>query len=420
MMTRDEGGPTVSTQQAVGARTQELLALAERYAAHNYHPLPVVIAEGEGSWVTDVEGNRYLDMLSAYSALNFGHRHPRLVAAAHRQLDTLTLTSRAFHNDTFPVFCRDLAELAGKDMVLTMNTGAEAVETAVKTARRWGYDVKGVAPDRAKIVVADGNFHGWTVTIVSFSDDPSAKDGFGPFTPGFVSVPYGDLEALRAAIDDDTVAFLVEPIQGEAGVVLPPDGYLRGARELCSERGVLLMVDEIQSGLARTGPTFACMHEDVVPDVFIVGKALGGGIMPLSAVVADREVLGVFRPGEHGSTFGGNPLACAIGIEVIDLLRTGEVQRNSAELGAWLLAELRAARIPTVTEVRGRGLWIGIDLAPGAGTARAACERLMTRGILAKDTHGSTIRLAPPLVIERGDLEWALERLLDVLRTAAA
>ena len=420
MMTRDEGGTTVSTQQAIGARTQELLALADRHAAHNYHPLPVVIAEGQGSWVTDVEGNRYLDMLSAYSALNFGHRHPRLVAAAHRQLDTLTLTSRAFHNDTFPVFCRDLAELAGKDMVLTMNTGAEAVETAVKTARRWGYDVKGVAPDRAKIVVADGNFHGRTVTIVSFSDDPSAKDGFGPFTPGFVSVPYGDLEALRAAIDDDTVAFLVEPIQGEAGVVLPPDGYLRGARELCSERGVLLMVDEIQSGLARTGPTFACMHEDVAPDVFIVGKALGGGIMPLSAVVADREVLGVFRPGEHGSTFGGNPLACAIGIEVIDLLRTGEVQRNSAELGAWLLEELRAARIPTVTEVRGRGLWIGIDLAPGAGTARAACERLMTRGILAKDTHESTIRLAPPLVIERGDLEWALERLLDVLRTAAA
>jgi ornithine--oxo-acid transaminase len=420
MMTRDEGGTTVSTQQAIGARTQELLALADRHAAHNYHPLPVVIAEGQGSWVTDVEGNRYLDMLSAYSALNFGHRHPRLVAAAHRQLDTLTLTSRAFHNDTFPIFCRDLAELAGKDMVLTMNTGAEAVETAVKTARRWGYDVKGVAPDRAKIVVADGNFHGRTVTIVSFSDDPSAKDGFGPFTPGFVSVPYGDLEALRAAIDDDTVAFLVEPIQGEAGVVLPPDGYLRGARELCSERGVLLMVDEIQSGLARTGPTFACMHEDVIPDVFIVGKALGGGIMPLSAVVADREVLGVFRPGEHGSTFGGNPLACAIGIEVIDLLRAGEMQRNSAELGAWLLQELRAARIPTVTEVRGRGLWIGIDLAPGAGTARAACERLMTRGILAKDTHESTIRLAPPLVIERGDLEWALERLLDVLRTAAA
>jgi ornithine--oxo-acid transaminase len=410
----------VSTDQSVGARTHELLELAERYAARNYNPLPVVIARGEGSWVTDVEGNRYLDMLSAYSALNFGHRHPRLVKAARRQLDALTLTSRAFHNDTFPVFCRDLAELAGKDMVLTMNTGAEAVETAIKTARRWGYDVKGVAPDRAKIVVADGNFHGRTVTIVSFSDDPSARDRFGPFTPGFVSVPYGDLGPLRDAIDDDTVAFLVEPIQGEAGVVVPPDGYLRGARELCSERGVLLMADEIQSGLARTGQTFACMYEDVVPDVYVLGKALGGGIMPLSAVVADREVLGVFRPGEHGSTFGGNPLACAIGIEVIDLLRTGEFQRNSADLGAWLLEEVRSARIPSVTEVRGRGLWIGIDLAPGAGTARAACERLMARGILAKDTHERTIRLAPPLVIERGELEWALERLIDALGLAAA
>jgi ornithine--oxo-acid transaminase len=410
----------VSTDQAVGARTQELLSLAERHAARNYHPLPVVIAEGEGSWVTDVEGNRYLDMLSAYSALNFGHRHPRLVAAARRQLDTLTLTSRAFHNDTFPIFCRDLAELSGKDMVLTMNTGAEAVETAIKTARRWGYDVKGVAPDRAKIVVADGNFHGRTVTIVSFSDDPSARTGFGPFTPGFVNVPYGDLDALCEAIDEDTVAFLVEPIQGEAGVVLPPDGYLRSARELCSERGVLLVTDEIQSGLGRTGTTFASEHEGVIPDMYVLGKALGGGIMPLSAVVADRDVLGVFRPGEHGSTFGGNPLACAIGIEVIDMLRAGEVQRNSAVLGGWLLDELRSADLPTVAEVRGRGLWIGIDLVPGAGTARAACERLMDRGILAKDTHESTIRLAPPLVIERPDLEWALERIVDVLGTAAA
>jgi ornithine--oxo-acid transaminase len=422
---REGAGSTVSTDQAVGGRvaggrTHELIELAERYAASNYHPLPVVIAQGEGSWVTDVEGNRYLDMLSAYSALNFGHRHPRLVEAARRQLDALTLTSRAFHNDTFPIFCRDLAELAGKDMVLTMNTGAEAVETAIKTARRWGYDVKGVAPDRAKIVVAGGNFHGRTVTIVSLSDDPSARGGFGPFTPGFVSVPYGDLDALRRAIDDDTVAFLVEPIQGEAGVVVPPDGYLRGARELCSERGVLLIADEIQSGLGRTGTTFASEHEGVVPDVYVLGKALGGGIMPLSAVVADRGILGVFRPGEHGSTFGGNPLACAIGIEVIDMLGSGEFQRNSAELGAWLLDEVRNAGIPAVTEVRGRGLWIGIDLAPGAGTARAACERLMARGILAKDTHESTIRLAPPLVIERGELEWALERLVEVLGTAAA
>jgi ornithine--oxo-acid transaminase len=407
----------MSTDQAADTRTEELLALAERYAAHNYHPLPVVIAEADGAWVTDVEGNRYLDMLAAYSALNFGHRHPRLVAAAHRQLDRLTLTSRAFHNDTFPVFCADLASLVGKDMVLAMNTGAEAVETAIKTARRWGYDVKGVAPDRAKIVVADGNFHGRTVTIVGFSTDPTAQAGFGPFTPGFEVVPYGDVEALRAAIDDDTVAFLVEPIQGEAGVIVPPDGYLRAARELCTERGVLLMADEIQSGLGRTGTTFAVEHEGVVPDVYILGKALGGGIMPLSAVVADRDVLGVFKPGEHGSTFGGNPLACAIGVEVIDLLREGTYQRASAELGAWLLQALRAADIPQVSEIRGRGLWIGIDLELGAGTARAACERLMQRGILAKDTHESTIRLAPPLCVTREDLGWALERIVDVIST---
>jgi ornithine--oxo-acid transaminase len=396
-------------------RTDELLELAERYAAHNYHPLPVVISEAEGAWVTDVEGKRYLDMLAAYSALNFGHRHPRLVEAAHRQLDRLTLTSRAFHNDMFPIFCRDLAALAGKDMVMTMNTGAEAVETAIKTARRWGYDVKGVAPDRAKIVVADGNFHGRTVTIVSFSTDTSARAGFGPYTPGFEVVPYGDVDALRAAIDDDTVAFLVEPIQGEAGVVIPPEGYLPAARELCTERGVLLIADEIQSGLGRTGTTFAVEHERVVPDVYVLGKALGGGIMPLSAVVADRDVLGLFKPGEHGSTFGGNPLACAIGIEVLDMLREGSYQHASADLGAWLLQALRDAVIPQVAEVRGRGLWIGIDLVPTAGTARAACERLMDLGILAKDTHESTIRLAPPLCVTRDNLEWALERVVDVL-----
>ena len=317
------------------------------------------------------------------------------------------------------MFCRDLASLAGKDMVLAMNTGAEAVETAIKTARRWGYDVKGVSPDRAKIIVADGNFHGRTVTIVGFSTDPTAQAGFGPFTPGFEVVPYGDVDALRAAIDDDTVAFLVEPIQGEAGVIVPPDGYLRAARELCTERGVLLMADEIQSGLGRTGTTFAVEHEGVVPDVYILGKALGGGIMPLSAVVADRDVLGVFKPGEHGSTFGGNPLACAIGIEVIDLLREGTYQRTSAELGAWLLQALRDAAVPQVSEIRGRGLWIGIDLEPGAGTARAACERLMRRGILAKDTHESTIRLAPPLCVTRENLEWSLERIVDVLSTAS-
>jgi ornithine--oxo-acid transaminase len=408
----------MSTDQAAGSRTEGLLALTDRVAAHNYHPLPVVIADAEGAWVTDVDGNRYLDMLAAYSALNFGHRHPRLVEAAKRQLDHVTLTSRAFHNELFGPFCEGLAELCGKDMVLTMNTGAEAVETAIKTARKWGYEVKGVAPDRAKIVVAEDNFHGRTTTIVSFSTDPDASRNFGPLTPGFEVVPYGDIEALRAAIDDDTVAFLVEPIQGEAGIIVPPDGYLRAARELCTQRNVLLMADEIQSGLGRTGTTFAVEHEGVVPDVYILGKALGGGIMPLSAVVADHDVLGVFTPGTHGSTFGGNPLACAVGIEVLDMLRTGEYQRRSAELGEWLIDALREAALPTVAEVRGRGLWVGIVLRPDAGTARASCERLMGQGILAKDTHETTIRLAPPLVIERDDLEWALERIEGVLASA--
>ena len=409
----------MSTDQAAATRTEEMIALAECHAARNYHPLPVVISEAEGAWVTDVEGKRYLDMLSAYSALNFGHRHPRLVAAAHAQLERLTLTGRAFHNDRFPVFCRDLSALTGKDMVLAMNSGAEAVETAIKTARRWGYEVRGVPAGRAKILVADGNFHGRTVTIVSFSTDATAQEGFGPFTPGFVTVPYGDVQALRDAIDDDTVAFLVEPIQGEAGVIVPPDGYLQAVRELCTERNVLLIADEIQSGLGRTGTTFATEHEAVVPDIYLLGKALGGGIMPLSAVVADRDVLGLFRPGEHGSTFGGNPLACAIGIEVIAMVETGEFQRRSAELGAWLLQALRDAEILAVSEIRGRGLWVGIDLNPGYGTARAACERLMERGILAKDTRDSTIRLAPPLVVSRDDLAWALERIVDALASAS-
>ncbi len=410
----------MTTDQTDSTRTEALLELAERYGAHNYHPLPVVIAEGEGAWVTDVEGRRYLDMLAAYSALNFGHRHPRLVAAAKEQLDRVTLTSRAFHSDAFGPFCEALAGLCGKDMVLTMNTGAEAVETAIKTARRWGYDAKGVAPGRAKILVAGGNFHGRTVTIVSFSSDRSAYAGFEPLTPGFQTVPYGDADSLAAAIDEDTVAFLVEPIQGEAGVIVPPEGYLRAVRSLCTERGVLLMADEIQSGLGRTGTTFACEHEGVVPDVYVLGKALGGGIVPLSAVVANRDILGVFRPGEHGSTFGGNPLACAIGLEVVALLETGEYQRRSAELGDWLIGSLREAAVATVAEIRGRGLWVGIDLTRDAGEARTACERLMERGVLAKDTHETTIRLAPPLVVEKSDLGWALERIVDVLATAGS
>ncbi|HEX5902882.1 MAG TPA: ornithine--oxo-acid transaminase [Actinomycetota bacterium] len=401
------------------ATTPEHLELVEQVSAHNYHPLPVVVAEAEGVWVTDVEGRRYLDMLAAYSALNFGHRHPALIAAAKEQLDRVTLTSRAFHNDQMGPFLGALAELCGKDTALPMNTGAEGVETALKTARKWGYEVKGVAPDRAKVIVCDGNFHGRTITIVSFSTDEDSRRGFGPFTPGFEMVPYGDADALEAAIDDDTVAFLVEPIQGEAGVVVPPDGYLRRARELCSDRGVLLIADEIQSGLGRTGTTFACEHEDVVPDVYILGKALGGGIVPVSAVVADRDVLGVFGPGQHGSTFGGNPVASAIGRKVVEMLSTGELQERSAKLGEYLLQEIRGAELDTVAEVRGRGLWIGIDLAEGAGSARASCETLLGEGVLAKDTREMTIRLAPPLVIEREEIDWALERVLPVLESAS-
>jgi len=327
----------------------------DRYSAHNYHPLDVVIAHGEGSWVTDSAGKRYLDFLSAYSALNFGHRHPRLIDAAKRQLDRLTLTSRAFHNDQFGPFAQALAELTGMDMVLPMNSGAEAVETAIKTARKWGYRVKGVAPDSARIVVAGGNFHGRTTTIISFSTDPEARDDFGPYTPGFDVVAYGDVDALRATITPSTVAFLVEPIQGEAGVLLPPDGYLTAAREVCRENGVLFIADEIQSGMGRTGKTFACQWENLVPDMYIMGKALGGGIYPVSAVSANSEILGVFRPGEHGSTFGGNPLAAAIGREVVAMLNTGEYQERSRVLGEHMLGRLRAEAPETVREVRGRG-----------------------------------------------------------------
>jgi ornithine--oxo-acid transaminase len=399
----------------------DLIALDDRYSAHNYHPLPVVVADAEGAWVTDVEGKRYLDMLAAYSALNFGHRHPDLVAAAREQLERVTLTSRAFHNDRFGPFCRELADLCGMDMVLPMNTGAEAVETALKTARRWGYDVKGVPEGRAKIVTCSGNFHGRTITIVSFSSDQDARGGFGPFTPGFIEVPYGDADALEAALaDPDVVGFLVEPIQGEAGVVVPPEGYLRRARELCDANQVLLMADEIQAGLGRTGRTFACEHEGVVPDLYILGKALGGGIVPISAVVSRRDVLGVFRPGEHGSTFGGNPLACAVGLEVLRLLRTGEYQRRADELGTALMARLRAEAPSSVTEIRGRGLWIGIELTPEAAPARAVCERLMDMGVLAKDTHETTVRLAPPLCVSAEDLDWATDRILAALAERVA
>ncbi len=392
-----------------------LIAAEGEHLAHNYHPLPVVISRGEGSWVTDVEGKRYLDLLSAYSALNFGHGHPAILAAAREQLNRLTLTSRAYHNDVLGPFAAALAELCGKDMVLPMNTGAEAVETGIKVARAWGYRVKGIEVDAATIVVAHGNFHGRTTTIVGFSDDDDARAGFGPFTPGFVHVPFGDADAIDAAIDENTAAVLIEPIQGEAGVIIPPEGYLRAVREICTRRGVLFIADEIQSGLGRVGTTFACDREGVVPDLYLLGKALGGGILPLSAVVGDREVLGVIRPGEHGSTFGGNPLAAAVGHKVVEMLASGEFQQRAVALGEHLEASLAALVGDGVTGVRVAGLWAGVDIDPARGTGREIAEKLLARGVLVKDTHGQTIRIAPPLVVRGTELDWAVEQLRVVL-----
>ncbi|MFF3905981.1 ornithine--oxo-acid transaminase [Streptomyces sp. NPDC001848] len=393
----------------------ELVRAEEPVLAHNYHPLPVVVARAEGTWVEDVEGRRYLDMLAGYSALNFGHRNPVLIEAAHRQLDRLTLTSRAFHNDQLADFAEALAELTGLDMVLPMNTGAEAVESAVKVARKWAYEVKGVPADRATIVVAAGNFHGRTTTIVSFSTDETARTGFGPFTPGFRIVPYNDLAALEAAVDETTAAVLIEPIQGEAGVIIPDEGYLTGVRELTRRAGCLFVADEIQSGLGRTGRTLAVEHEGVLPDVLLLGKALGGGIVPVSAVVARRDVLGVLQPGEHGSTFGGNPLAAAVGSAVVDLLKTGDFQLRAAELGVVLRDGLTSLVGKGVVGFRSRGLWAGVDVDPAIGTGREVSERLMAEGILVKDTHGSTIRLAPPLTITEEELRSALGALEKVL-----
>lgn len=382
------------------------------FSARNYNPLPVTIAHAEGVWVTDVEGRRYLDALAGYSALNFGHRHPGLIRVAHEQLDRLTLTSRAFQHDQFETFARKLARLTRKDAILPMNTGAEAVETAIKAARRWGYRVKGVPADRATIIVADGNFHGRTTTIVGFSSDPDAREDFGPFAPGFVSVPYGDAEAVDAAIDDTTVAVLVEPIQGEAGVLIPPDGWLADLRDVCHDNDVLLLADEIQSGLGRTGHTFACDHEQVTADIYILGKALGGGIVPVSAIAADKDVMDVFTPGSHGSTFGGNPLACAVGAAVCDLLETGEHQANARALAPQFAEGV--ASLPNVVDTRVRGLWAGIDVA-GGRTGKEVCMALMRAGVLAKDTHGSTIRLAPPLTITSDEVDHLLEVLGKVL-----
>ncbi len=377
----------------------------QRWAAHNYDPLPVVLASGEGPWVVDVEGRRYLDCLAGYSALNFGHCHPRLVSRAVGQMQRLTLTSRAFHNDQLGGFAEALTSLTGKDMMLPMNSGAEAVETALKVSRKWGYEVKGVAPGAATIITMHGNFHGRTTTIVSFSDDPMAAGGYGPFTPGFRTVAYGDVDAVEAAIDDSVVAVLFEPVQGEGGVILPPDGFLQGLRELCTRHNILMVADEVQSGLARTGTTFACDHEGVVPDVYVLGKALGGGLYPVSAIAADHDVLDVITPGSHGSTFGGNPLAAAIGTEVVHMLQEGHFQKRSAEMGERLHAGLTGLAGRGVSALRVRGAWVGLDIEPGLMTGRQLSLALMADGVLAKETHGSTVRFAPPLVASDDEID---------------
>ena len=390
------------------------IKLTEAHTAQNYPPLGVVLSTGEGAWVIDIQGRRYLDCLAGYGALNFGHSHPRLVARAQEQLGRLTMTSRAFFHDQLGPFARELAELTGKEMMLPMNSGAEAVETAIKVARRWGYVVKGVPENEATIVAMEGNFHGRTTTLISFSTDATARAHFAPYTPGFRLVPFGDISALEAAVDETTVAVLLEPIQGEAGVIIPPEGYLRQVRELCTRAGVLMVADEIQSGLARTGRTFACDHENVVPDVYVLGKALGGGLYPVSAIAADVEVLEVITPGSHGSTFGGNPLGTAIGREVIAMLRTGVYQERARVLGARLAAGLDDLVGYGVDRVRARGLWAGVDVSPDTTTGRQVCERLLGHGILAKEAHGQTVRLSPPVVASEEDIDFLVAALRAV------
>jgi ornithine--oxo-acid transaminase len=398
---------------AGSSSTHDHIALAERWSAHNYHPLPVVLTHGQGAWMVGLDGRRYLDLLAGYSALNFGHRHPDLVAAAMAQLDQLTLTGRAFHHDQFGPFCHELAELTGTEMVLLANTGAEAVESAVKIARKWAYQVKGVPDGAAEIVVAGANFHGRTTTIVSFSTDAEARNEFGPFTPGFKVVPFGDIDALRSAITENSAAVLLEPIQGEAGVIVPPKGYLAEVRQLCDDSNTLFIADEIQSGLARTGTTLALDHEGVQADLYTVGKALGGGILPVSAVIGRADVLGVLRPGEHGSTFGGNPLACAVGRAVVRLLATGEFQERSRELGAYLHSRL--AELEGVDEVRGRGLWASVQIAEGHHlTGRQVSEALLERGVLCKE-YQMALRVAPPLVITQDEIDFAVDTIAEVL-----
>jgi len=396
--------------------TQECIAIEDRYNAHNYEPLDVVLTRGDGVWLEDVDGNRYMDFLAAYSAVNQGHCHPRIVKAMVEQAARLALTSRAFRNDQLPLLARELCELLGYEMMLPMNSGAEAVETALKAARKWGYQYKHVPEDRAHIIACAGNFHGRTISIISFSPEEQYRDGFGPFTPGFELIPYGDAAALEDAVRANTVAFLVEPIQGESGVVAPPAGYLRLVREICDRQNVLLIADEIQSGLGRTGKLLAAEHEGVRADVVVIGKALSGGMYPVSAVLSSREVLGVFQPGDHGSTFGGNPLACAVAREAVRVLVEEHLIERAAELGEYWLERLRQIPSPHIALVRGKGLWAGIVLQPEAGGARRFCEALKERGLLAKETHWNVIRLAPPLVITRDQIDWALERIAEVLQ----
>jgi ornithine--oxo-acid transaminase len=398
-------------------RSKVLIQQTETFAAHNYAPLPVVIKSGKGVWVEDVDGHRYLDFLSAYGAVNFGHCNERIAAAARRQLDTLTLTSRAFFSEAFAELAKDLATFCRKEKVLIMNSGAEAVETAIKAARKWAYDVKGIAENQAEIITFDGNFHGRTTTIISFSTSNESRKGFGPYTSGFVSVPYGDAAAVEAAITPRTAGVLIEPIQGEGGVIIPPDGYLRSLREVCSRHKILFIADEIQTGMCRTGRVFACDHENVEPDILILAKSLGGGVAPISSIAAHNDIMQVFTPGSHGSTFGGYPFACAIAREVIALINEEKPHERAAELGAYALARLRAMRSTIVKEVRGRGLMIGIDIDPAAGTAKDFCKKLKYEGLLCKDTRVQTLRVAPPLTITKHELDLGLEKFERVLGT---